>query len=207
MSVIKLFGGTLHLDGSHVQWETRQKVYRFVVGCSYDRNYKGRGKHTVTAVSAEGVVTLQSVVDARVSHSQVQSFVGSYGVAQQKKDVKKLREEERERKKLEKALVSIGSKRDAGTPSPPPTAVGNTSAAALSKIVLGCLWDMEKRMDEKLAAHAETLRTELAKQMDAQHNVNHLVLQESLQRVAASIYAQGREIEAKLVETIVKGLS
>lgn len=196
MSVVKLFGGTLHLDGSHVQWETRQKVYQFVVGSSYERNYKSRGKYTVTAVSMEGVVTLQSVADSRISHSQVQSFVGSYGVAQQKKDTTKLRKEERERKKAEKALALNSPKRAVATASPP-VAAGN------DEVILGHLRDMEKRMEEKLAAYVETL----SNQMAAQHNANHLVLQESLQRVAASIYAQGRETEAKLVETIIKWLS
>lgn len=104
--------------------------------------------------------------------------------------------------------MSIGSKQGTtGTPSPSSAAVGSTSVAALSEVILGYLQDMERRVEEKLAAHMETLRAELAEQMNSQHNANHLVPQESLQRVVASLYAQGKETEAKLRETIIKGLS
>lgn len=206
MSVIKLFGGTLHLDGSHVQWETRQKVYRFVVGCSYDRNYKGRGKYTVTAVSTEGVVTLQSVVDSRVSHSQVQSFVGSYDVAQRKKDVKKLREEERELRKKERERKREAAEL-AKRPLPTDSTNHNVREPEGGFSVHSLMQDMEERLAASIRAHIENMELRLKEELGVQHLEHKRELINAAEKTRDAILAQGKETEERLAAAIIKGLS
>lgn len=207
MSVIKLFGGTLHLDGSHVQWETRQKVYRFVVGCSYDRNYKSRGKYTVTAVSTEGVVTLQSVVDSRVSHSQVQSFVGSYGVAQQKKDVRKLREEERELRKKERERKREAAELARVLPTDSMNHSVREQDRGISVLIHSLMQDMEGRLAASIRAHIGNMELRLKEELGVQHLEHKRELVDAAEKTRDAILAQGKETEERLAAAIVKGLS